>query len=163
MENDVEQSDDKGQELGYVSISNKYMKEAFLYAKEHSLDKQVPTGSVLVSNDEIIGKGANGSDYHDHHVCERVRLNVPTGQGYELCEGCHYKNHSEVRAIEDAKKNGFNTQNSELYLWGHWWCCRWCREAMDKAGVKKVFLLKNAHKLFNKNYKNNIIGKQFVG
>jgi hypothetical protein len=36
-------------------------------------------------------------------------------------------------------------------------------DVKDKAGVKKVFLLKNAHKLFNKNYKKNIIGRQFVG
>ena len=68
------------------------MQEAKEYARLNSLDKVVQTGSVIVKNGEIIGRGANDSSYHETHECERVKQKIPTGQGYELCEGCHPKN-----------------------------------------------------------------------
>ncbi len=130
-------------------------------AKEHSLDKHVPTGSVLVLGGEVRGLGANGSDYHEQHGCERVRQNIPTGQSYELCEGCHPKNHSEVQAIKNAHGQGHQTNGVDLYLWGHWWCCQPCWEAMIAAGIKDVYLAKGSEKLFNKENPENIIGRQF--
>ena len=145
----------------YVSTENKYMLIAKDFAREHSLDKVMPTCSVIVKEGKIIGIAANGSSYHDTHVCERVRLHIPTGQGYELCEGCHYKNHSETRAIADALSKGFDVNGAELYLWGHWWLCRWCREAIAKAGITYVNILEKAEILFNKNKDGNIVGKQF--
>lgn len=145
----------------YVDISNIYMNKAMEYSRRYSLDKTMPTGAVIVKNNEIIGLGANGSNYHDSHVCERVRLNIPTGQGYDLCEGCHYKNHAEIKSIEDALSKDLDIKNTELYLWGHWWLCRWCRESIAKAGIRKIFLLKDSEILFNKNKEGNIVGKQF--
>src|SRR3989344_8182190 len=86
----------------YVPENNEYMIEAREYAREHSLDDMLKTGSIIVKDGKVIGRGANGSDYHKTHECERVKRGIPTGQGYELCEGCHPKNHSEPRAIADA-------------------------------------------------------------
>ncbi len=147
--------------IQFVTMANEFMKEAREYARLHSLDKTVPTGAVVVKSGVIVGRGANGSNYHDTHVCERVRLKVPTGQGYELCEGCHPKNHAEPRSITDAISQGKDIAGADLYLWGHWWCCRWCYESMMNAGIKTIYLLKNSHKLFDKNKKGNIIGRQF--
>ncbi len=146
---------------GYVPVDNVYMSAAKEYARLYSLDKTMPAGSVIVSNKNIIGYGTNGSDYHNSNICERVRLNIPTGQGYELCEGCHPKNHSEVKAIEDALVKGFDLTGSELYLWGHWWLCRWCRDRMAKVKIKTIYLLENSEIHFNKKNVNNIIGNQF--
>ena len=150
----------KGRVILYVQGDNKYMQEAKEYARLNSLDKVVQTGSVIVKNGEIIGRGANDSSYHETHECERVKQKIPTGQGYELCEGCHPKNHSEPKAIKNAKEKGNDTTGADLYLWGHWWCCEPCWEQMISAGIKNVYLLENSEVFFNKENPKNIIGKQ---
>lgn len=151
----------EGKTILYVGEENPYIQEAKKYAREHSLDKVMPNGTVLVKDGKIIGRGANGSTYHDTHECERVKQGIPTGEGYELCEGCHPKNHGEPKAIKEAIQNGENTNGADIYLWGHWWCCEPCWNAMIKAGIKNVYLLEGSEVLFNKNDPNNIIGKQF--
>ncbi len=151
-----------GRKFTYVELDNSFMLEAKNHAQKHSLDDAVKTGSVLVTNGEIIGRGANGSTYHTEHGCERVKRGIPTGHGYELCEGCHPKNHSEPRAIADALKHNHETLGSDLYLWGHWWCCEPCWNAIIEAGVENVYLLKDSERLFNKSSPDNIIGEQFA-
>jgi deoxycytidylate deaminase len=151
----------KGGEIRYVDGSNEYLLEAKRIAGEQSLDKVMPNASVVVKDGKIIGSGANGSNYHETHVCERVRLNMPTGEGYELCEGCHPKNHSEPRAIQDALSRGNDPKGAELYLWGHWWCCEPCWDSMLGNGINTVYLLKNSEILFNKTAQGNVVGKQF--
>ncbi len=151
----------KGRTVEYVSVNNEYIQEAKKYARENSLDKTMPTGSVVVKDSAVIGRGANGSDYHQTHECERVKQHIPTGQGYELCEGCHPKNHSEPKAIKNAKDQGNDTNGADLYLWGHWWCCEPCWNAMVEAGIKNVYLMEDSEILFNKENPSNIVGKQF--
>lgn len=147
----------------YVPGDNGYMQAAKEIAHEQSLDKNMPTGSVVVVGNEIVGRGANGSDYHETHGCERVRLGIPTGQQYELCEGCSPVNHSEPRAIEDALKNTDSLEGADLYLWGHWWCCSPCWTAMLKNEIKTVYVMDNSDILFNKEAKDNLVDarKQF--
>ena len=147
----------------YVGEDDKFMAEAKKYAKENSLDRNMPTASVIVKDGKIIGRGANGSDYHEKHGCERAKRGIPTGEMYELCEGCHPKNHSEPRAIADALKNhtSDDLKKAGLYLWGHWWACEPCWKAIKNAGIKKVYLMKESHAKFNKSHPKNIIGRQF--
>ena len=147
--------------IQYVSADNEFMKEAKKIAFEKSLDTTMPAGSVLVKDSQVIGRGANGSDYHKSNECERVKQNVPTGQGYELCEGCHPKNHSEPRAVANAQKDGKDIDGADLYLWGHWWCCEPCWKSIIDAGVNNVYLMEGSEVLFNKENPNNIVGKQF--
>lgn len=153
----------EGRSHEYVPADNPFMVEAREYARQNSIDKTIQTASIIVKDGEIIGRGANGSDYHDKHECERVKQNIPTGQGYELCEGCHPKNHSEPRAIKDARDSGHDPKGADLYLWGHWWCCEPCWNAMQEAGIKTVFLIEDSDILFNKEADDNIVGKQFDG
>ncbi|MFZ3015994.1 MAG: deaminase [Minisyncoccia bacterium] len=150
-----------GRKILYVPATNKFIKKAKEYARKHSLDDVMPTGSVVVKNSEILGLGANGSNYHKNHECERIKKNIPTGQGYDLCEGCHPKNHSELKAIKDAMDKDFNPKGADLYLWGHWWCCEPCWDAIIKAGIKNVYLMNRSEILFNKENSDNIVGKQF--
>lgn len=161
MEDEYTSIESEPKNIQFVTMANVFMKEAKEQARLHSLDKTMPTGAVVVKDGVVLGRGANGSDYHETHVCERVRLKVPTGQGYELCEGCHPKNHAEPRSIEDARSRGLDPHGADLYLWGHWWCCRWCYDSMVKARIRTVYLLKNSQELFDKNSKKNIIGRQF--
>lgn len=148
----------EGREYLYVEADNPFMLKAKEVAQSESLDFVMPTASVIVKNGEIVSTGANGSDYHKHNECERVKQNIPTGTGYELCEGCHPKNHSEQRAIKNT--NDVDLNNADLYLWGHWWCCESCWGHMQKAGIKNVYLLENSEVLFNKNTEGNMVGKQ---
>jgi deoxycytidylate deaminase len=145
----------------YVSSNNEFIQAAKDFARQHSLDDVMPTGSVVVKDGRIIGIGANGSDYHKTHECARIKQNIPTGKGYELCEGCHPKNHSERRAVEDAERNGSNVDGADLYLWGHYWCCKPCWDKMIASKIKNVFLMEGSEILFNKSSEKNIIGHQF--
>ena len=130
----------KGRTVKYVSSDNAFMVAAKEFSLKHSLDPTHRTGAVVVLDGEIVGRGANGSVYHEEHGCERKRLKIPTGEGYDLCEGCHPRNHAEPSAIRDAVENGFKTEGADLYLWGHWWCCKDCWGAMIDGGVRDVFL-----------------------
>lgn len=148
--------------IAYISASSEYMRAAKETARLHSLDKIMPTGTVLVQKGKIIGRGANGSLYHELNGCERVRQNIPTGENYELCEGCSPKNHSEPRAVLDAMQAKQNISGAEAYLWGHWWCCDSCWQTMIENGVTKVYLLQNSQELFNKEAAKNVVGRQFA-
>lgn len=148
-----------GKTILYVSEHNPYMQHARECALIHSLDEAVKTGAVLVLNHIMIGEGANGSEYHKTHECERVKCGMPTGQGYELCEGCHPKHHAEPRAIADALAQGHETKGADLYLWGHWWCCEPCWRAMIEANITNVYLLEGSEVLFNREHKENILGR----
>lgn len=125
-------------------------------ALAHSLDEAVKTGAVVVVDGVIVAQGANGSDYHKTHECERVKQGIPTGQGYELCEGCHPKNHAERRAITRALEKA---QGADLYLWGHWWACEPCWQAMLDAGIREVYLHEDSRVLFDKANPDNILGR----
>lgn len=151
----------EGRTILYVSEDNEFMQYAKQFAKENSLDKTMPNASVIVKDEKVIAAGANGSDYHENNVCERVKQNIPSGQGYELCEGCHPKNHGEPSAIRDAEAKGVDTNGADLYMWGHWWCCEPCWNEMIRAGIKDVYLLEGSEKLFDKNHPENIVGRQF--
>jgi len=150
-----------GRDILYVPENNQYIKIAKEFAKKNSLDKTMPNSSVIVKNNNIIGIGANGSDYHEKHGCYRIKNNIPTGQGYELCEGCSPVNHGEAKAIANAISLGNDPKDADIYLWGHWWCCEPCWIAMINAGIKNVYLLEGSEILFDKNNPNNIIGHQF--
>lgn len=148
--------------IEYVAAENEFMQAAKEYAKKHSLDRVMPNASVVVKDGKIIGRGANGSTYHDTHECERIKRGIPTGQGYELCEGCHPKNHSEPKAVKDALKTQSDLSGAAIYLWGHWWCCEPCWQAMLENGIRTVYLLKDSEKLFNKAHPENIVGRQLA-
>ncbi len=137
----------------YVGEDNKFIKLAKQHAKKASLDKSMPNASVLVKDDKVIGMGANGSDFHLNNTCRRVQLKIPTGQGYELCPGCHPINHSEPKAVASALKAGNVTTGANLYLWGHWWCCQPCWDVLLANKINTVFLLEGSNIIFNKSRK----------
>jgi len=147
--------------IKYVPQDNPFILKAKEFAREHSLDMVMPGAAVVVRDGEVIGIGANGSDYHKSNECERVKRGSKSGEGYELCEGCHPKNHSEPSAIADAQSKGESTEGADLYLWGHWWCCEPCWNAMISAGIKDVYLMEDSEKFFDKNHPENIVGRQF--
>ncbi len=151
----------EGRTILYVTEDNEFMQTAKNFAKENSLDKSMPNASVIVKNNKIIGIGANGSDYHEKHGCYRKEHNMPTGVGYELCDGCSPNNHGEAKAIQDAISKGNDLTGADVYLWGHWWCCEPCWNTMISVGINNVYLLEKSEILFNKDEPSNIIRHQF--
>jgi deoxycytidylate deaminase len=155
-----------GKTIKYVLETNEYMVLAKSFAKEYSLDYLIPGSAVVVKNGNVIGIGANGSDFHKKYGCERVRLGCETGKGYELCPGCSQENHSEIRAIDSAIKNSkkgiLDVDGADLYLWGHWWFCEYCWNRMIQVGIKDAHLMYESDVLFNKKHPSNILGRQFT-
>lgn len=161
----------EGRGIKCVGIDNPFMQEAMEQAKKHSTDLLQPTGAVVVKDGKIIGKGANHSilgvfdsynKLHKKGFCVRKLFNVKSGHGYWMCPGCvTNSNHAEATAVRDAKKHGENTEGADLYLWGHWWACKPCWDAMIKGGIKNVFLLDTAWEKFSRESDKNIIGRQF--
>jgi deoxycytidylate deaminase len=148
----------EGREIKYVGRDDEFMREAYKVAKEYKGSLKQPNGAVLVKDGVIIGRGSIGMGYHFEHGCERIKHNMPTGVGYDLCSGCHSDNHGEAQAIKNAIDDGYDPKGADLYLWGHWWYCKDCWDKMIKAGIKDTYLLRNSEILFNKDHSGNIIG-----
>lgn len=152
-----------------VSEDNSFMSQAKDEAKK-SNDQQQPTGAVIVSNGQIISRMSNRNplsstwliNLHKKY-CIRHMLHIKTGEKYWVCPGCATnESHAEFRAVLDLqKKNTKNINNIELYLWGHWWCCKPCWDKMLEIGIKKVYLVDNSEILFNPREPQNILGHQF--
>lgn len=157
--------------IEYVPESDPFMRAAKEYARLNATDRQMPTGSVIVKNGEILGRGANQitlknpffARIHKDYFCVRRLLHIPSGQKYWLCPGCaSSKQHSEARAARDVIKGGRDATGSDLYLWGHWWACKPCCDAVIAVGVKRIFLLEDSARLFNRDIPGNIVGRQFA-
>jgi deoxycytidylate deaminase len=149
----------EGREIKYVPVTDVFMAEAMNMRNNFSTDANHPTGSVVVFEGKIIGKGANQSalknkkliKLHQNGLCVRKILKIKTGTKYWLCPGCAaYRHHSEPRAVKDAIKKAGSAKGADLYLYGHWWCCKPCWDSMIKGGIKDTYLVDNADALFKK-------------
>ena len=160
----------EGKTIEYVDGSNSFMKRAKEVART-SNDQSFPTGAVITCDNEILTEASNktplSNDFlknlHKKH-CIRRMFRIPSGQKYWLCPGCATnKNHGEYRAAVALKKKFPQKVNSnlDLYLWGHWWCCKPCWDKMIEVGIKNVFLLEGSEVLFDVNNPGNIMGRQF--
>ena len=159
-----------GRTIRYVPLENKFMAEAFVMWRDCSSERNHPTGAVIVMGDKIIGKGANQAalknkklqQIHKNGLCIRRIFKIPSGQKYWLCPGCaKNRHHAEARAVNDALSKQASIVGADLYLYGHWWCCKPCWDKMIEAGVRDVFLLEGSEILFDINNPQNIMGKQF--
>ena len=93
-----------------------FMKEALLLAKLASKQNEVPVGSVVVFENEIIGKGYN----------QNIASSDPTA-------------HAEIIALKQAgkKTNNYRLVNSVLYTTLE--PCLMCVGAIIHARIEKVF------------------------
>jgi dTMP kinase len=157
--------------LTYVSLDNPHMRQAYANAKKlHAIDgltdkvrRMTITSSVIVKDEKILGQGANGNGWHqENNTCVRIEKNLPTGVGYDQCPGCHSDNHAERVAIREA---GEKAHGADLYLYGHWWVCAPCWNAITEAGIAHIYLLEDADMLFDRNESTTVIGtpKQYAG
>ena len=148
-----------GKTIEYVPASDPFMAEAERARNELSTEKNQPTGAVVVLYGKIIGVDANQAALknqklqalHKNGWCVRRILKIPSGQKYWLCPGCaKSKHHAEARAVRDALKKQGRIQGADLYLYGHWWCCKPCWDSMIGAGIRDVYLIEGADELFKR-------------
>ena len=148
-----------GREIKYVPEDNLFMQEAMRAQKELSTDHSVSTGAVVVLENRVLGRGANQSalkskwliEFHKNTFCVRRFFKIPSGQKYWFCPGCaSFRHHAEASALRDALSKKIDVNGADIYLYGHWWCCKSCWDSMTKAGVKNVYLVEGATEKFSK-------------
>ncbi len=140
----------KGRTYGYVLESNAFIRRAKSLgaSMRKKFPKAIITASVLVKNGDVIGKGINNPIHPS--FCPRTVFQCPSGEGYELCPShCHSDNHSEGKAIKEAKEKKRDARRSDLYLYGHWWCCKPCWDKIIAAGISNVYLVEGATEKFS--------------
>ncbi|MFZ2975482.1 MAG: deaminase [Candidatus Moraniibacteriota bacterium] len=149
----------EGRKILYVASDNPFMLEAMRIRNSESTDKGHPTGAVVVRDGKILGGAANQAGFknkklieaHANGWCVRKKLKIKSGTKYWLCPGCATnKEHGESKAVYDAiRKAGADmVKGADLYLYGHWWCCKECWDAMIKGGIRDVYLVEKSEELF---------------
>lgn len=149
----------EGKDILYVPEINPFMIEARRFSLSNSTDLNHPTGAVIVKDGVILGHGANHSIFknkffvklHGKGLCVRKWLKAKSGTKYWLCPGCvTNKNHAEASAVRDAvEKHGPDkVRGSDIYLWGHWWCCKPCWDSIIAAGIINVHLQEGSNQTF---------------
>lgn len=149
----------EGKIILYMPENNKYILVAKEIALTQSTDKKVPTGAVIVDEKgDILVTAANQSALKNQFLlnthknwCIRKFFKIPSGQKYWLCPGCaSHKNHGEYRVVLALQKKFFQKVNTnlDLYLWGHWWCCKPCWDKMIEVGIRNVYLQEGIDKQF---------------
>ncbi|MDD7771226.1 MAG: deoxycytidylate deaminase [Faecousia sp.] len=106
-------------------------------------------GALIVRNDEIISTGYNGAprgraNCIDLGFCIRDKLNIPSGERYELCRSVH----AEANAIISAARS--ECIGGTMYIAGkdaktgrlleNLQPCSMCRRLIINAGLKKVVI-----------------------
>jgi len=148
----------KGRSILYAPLSNKMMKEAKKLCDEQTGCCWWPTGAVVVKKNKIIGRGANSGELQQ--MCPRIQKNAPTGTGYEDCKNiCQQISHAEIASINDSIKNNQDPAGADLYLFGHWWCCKSCWNHIIKHKIKNVYLLNDAHYIFKRDKRYKLMDK----
>ncbi|MBO5388429.1 MAG: cytidine deaminase [Lachnospiraceae bacterium] len=103
-------------------------------------------GAVIVSNDEIVSTGYNGSPRGEENCCdlgycEREALNIPKGERYELCRSVHAEQNAVISAARREMIGG------TLYIVGKEVAtggyaspapCTICRRMLVNAGIERV-------------------------
>jgi dCMP deaminase len=108
-------------------------------------------GAIIVKEDQIISAGYVGSprgaaNCIDIGTCEREKLQIPSGERYELCRSVH----AELNAIINAARAGVSLLGGRMYLYGENMdgtliaelkSCQMCRRAIINAGIDKLVIL----------------------
>lgn len=104
-------------------------------------------GAIIVQHDQIISTGYSGAprgtaNCIDVGECYRDKLNIPSGQRYELCRSVH----AEMNAIINAARS--EMLEATMYLVGvdagtgeyveFTEPCKLCKRAIINAGIKDV-------------------------
>ena len=136
----------------FASQNNLFIVAAKNAQEECSGDSLYPVGAVLVKEGKVLARAGNGFNQGPGtvHVCPRIVQECASGTGYDLCGLHDSPGHAEAMLIQEATKDGIDVSGSDVYLYGHWWCCKSCWNVMINVGVRDVYLLENPHVEFDR-------------
>ncbi len=142
-----------------VGIDNQFMRLAYevakaLYLLKRYNRKALPV-AVLVRHGKVVNVAAAGWGMHQAEgFCTREDIGLHDGEGYERCPYCAPGSHAERLVCE-----GVDAQGCDVYVYGHFYFCEPCQEALNRAGVKDWYVLDNSQMLFNKKDPGCVINK----
>ncbi len=138
--------------MGRIDKENYYLDIAQTVA-ERSTCARKRYGALIVRNDEIVSTGYNGAprgraNCIDLGYCIRNKLNIPSGERYELCRSVH----AEMNAIISASRQ--ECIGGTLYLAGFEATtgdyvknirpCSMSSRVIINAGIKKIVMRTSA-------------------
>lgn len=119
-----------------VKSDDYFFRQAKRLTETRSTCLKIKTAAVIVKNGKVVGRGFNLCSpvgfNHGKPVKKCLRMNTPTGTGYELCKGVH----AEVMAVADAGIK--SCKGATLYLSGHYYPCWHCESLAHIAGIKEI-------------------------
>jgi dCMP deaminase len=109
---------------------------------------KVLIGAIIVKEDQIIATGYVGAPRKtksslEHGFCLRKKLNIPSGQQYELCRSVH----AEQNAIINAARAGVSLLGGNIYIYGeskdtgeviNAFPCFICKKMIINAGLNRI-------------------------
>lgn len=107
-------------------------------------------GAVIVKDDIIVSTGYNGAPRGTENCCDtgeclRQKLNVPSGERYELCRSVHAEQNAIIAAGHKDTKGGtlylagIEVETGELIDTPD--CCMMCKRVVINAGIDTVIFL----------------------
>lgn len=116
---------------------------------ERSTCLRAAYGALIVRNDEIVSTGYNGaprgrSNCSELGYCIRDRLNIPSGQRYELCRSVHAETNAIISAARSECIGGTmylvarNVADDTLLT--NLQPCPMCRRMIINAGLSKIVI-----------------------
>lgn len=112
-------------------------------SRSNCLKAQV--GAVIVGQDKKIkATGYNGTPSKviscmERGECFRIKNNIQSGTRYETCRSIHAEQNAIIQAGQDRAKD------CTMYIWGHEIICILCKRFIVQAGIKDVYLQKDAN------------------
>lgn len=142
----------EGRSIKYVSAEHPFMIDAKKARNECAGDPLYPVGIVLVKDGQVVVRSGNGFNKGKTqiHVCPRIVMECPSGEGYDLCDLHNAEGHAEAMLMEEATKLGIDTKGADVYMYGHWWACEPCWNALIDAGIQDVYVTEDAHERFHR-------------
>src|SRR5574344_2861642 len=101
-------------------------------------------GAVIVGSDKKIkATGYNGTpskveSCYERGECYRIKNNIESGTRYETCRSIHAEQNAIIQAGQDRCKDG------TMYIYGHDFICILCKRFITQAGIKEIYLKKDA-------------------
>jgi len=95
-------------------------------------------GALIVKDRRILATGYNGTPSGIKHCaqrgCLREKLNIPSGERHELCNGLH----AEQNVLLQAALYGISLRGSALYVTNQ--PCIICVKMLINAGIREVVI-----------------------
>ena len=129
-----------------ISKENYYLDIAQTVA-ERSTCMRKKYGAIIVKNDVIISTGYNGSprgrkNCNELQFCMREKLQIPSGERYELCRSVHAEANAIIAAPRDQMLGAtlymtcVNPKDGTLYEGTN--SCMMCKRQIINAGIETV-------------------------